>query len=114
LNDTGDFQGKIKEIGKKPYTKWLNYDIMKHSLGIRKRQSGDYFTMDLAGHNKKIKSYLIDEKVPGQMRDAIWILAEGSHAIWVPGGRMSEEYRITKQTERILEVQIVGGNEDEN
>jgi tRNA(Ile)-lysidine synthase len=109
-----DFQGKMHKIGKKPYTKWLNYDIMKRSLLVRKRKSGDYLTVDLFGHNKKIKAYFIDEKVPRQMRENVWLLAEDTCVAWVLGGRMSEKYRVTKETKHILEVQIVGGIENED
>lgn len=109
-----DFLGKIRESGKKTYTKWLNYDKMKCSLLLRKRQSGDYLVVDEAGHKKKLKAYFIDEKIPQALRDHIWLLAEQSHIAWVIGGRMSAGYRVAADTERILEVQLIGGKEDED
>lgn len=106
-----DFQGKMKEIAKKRYTKWLDYGKIQDGLVFRKRQSGDYLTLDKAGHKKKLKSYFIDEKVPKQEREQTWLLADGAHIAWVTGGRISAAYRITEDTEQILEVQMTGGNE---
>ncbi len=106
-----DFQGKMKEIAKKRYTKWLDYGKIQDSLVFRKRQSGDYLTLDGAGHKKKLKSYFIDEKVPKQKREQTWLLADGAHIAWVTGGRISAAYRVTEDTEQILEVQMTGGNE---
>ena len=106
-----DFPGKMKEIAKKRYTKWFDYDKIQNGLVFRKRQSGDYLTLDEAGHKKKLKSYFIDEKVPNEEREQIWLLADGAHIVWVTGGRMSAACRVTQDTEQILEVQMTGGNE---
>lgn len=109
-----DFHGKMQEIGKNKYTKWLNYDKIKTDVQIRTRMSGDYLTIDEAGHKKKLKEYLIEEKIPVEKRDEIWLLAEQSHIIWVIGGRISAGYKIDKDTIRVLEVQITGGNYHED
>ncbi len=98
------------KIQKKKYTKWLNYDKIKCDLQIRKRASGDYLTVDEAGHRKKLKDYFINEKVPQELRDKVWLLAEQSHIIWVIGGRISAAYKVTNDTKRILEVRVDGGN----
>lgn len=98
------------KIQKKKYTKWLNYDKIKCDLQIRKRASGDYLTVDEAGHRKKLKDYFINEKVPQELRDKVWLLAEQSHIVWVIGGRISAAYKVTNDTKRILEVRADGGN----
>ena len=105
-----DFGGKIPEIHKKKYTKWLNYDKIKTSLQIRKRAAGDYLVIDEKGHKKKLKEYFIEEKIPSEQRTDIWLLAEDSHILWVIGGRISADCKIEKNTERILEVRVIGGN----
>ena len=98
-----DICRNISEIPKKKYTKWLDYD----SLQIRTRRSGDYLTIDGEGHRKKLKEYLIGEKIPAKQRDHIWLLAEGAHVIWVIGGRISAGVKVTKDTRRVLEVRMV-------
>ena len=105
---------EIGEIYKKKYTKWLNYDKIKGNLQIRRRQPGDYLTVDLQGHKKKLKEYFVNEKIPRECRDNIWLFAQEAHVLWVIGGRISADYRISQQTKKILEVQAVGGNYHED
>lgn len=105
-----DFNGKMGEIQKKTYTKWLNYDRIEGSLLFRKKAGGDYLTIDSAGHKKKLKEYFIEEKIPREQREHTWLLTEGAHVLWVVGGRISADYKIEANTKRILEVQMVGGN----
>lgn len=109
-----DFNGKIEEIPKKKYTKWLDYDKIKGSVLFRRRSSGDYLIIDGEGHRKKLKRYFVEEKVPGEERERIWLLAEGNHIMWVVGGRISAGYKIAEHTKRILEVQFTGGNVHED
>lgn len=104
------FSGKVDEIPKNQYTKWLNYDKIECGLQFRSRASGDYLTVDDAGHKKKLKSYFIDEKIPQIKRDHIWLLAQQSHVLWVIGGRISAVCKIKEDTKKILEVRIDGGN----
>ena len=108
------FQGKIEEIQKKSYTKWLDYDKIKCGLQIRTRASGDYLTVDETGHRKKLKEYFINEKIPAKERGKVLLLTEGSHVLWVIGGRISADCRITEKTKRILEVQFLGGRNHES
>ena len=109
-----DFTGKMQEISKKTYTKCFDYDKIKGSLQIRNRQSGDYLTLDAAGHTKRLKEYFVNEKIPSEARDKIFLITQESHVIWVVGGRISAEFKIKENTKRILEVQFEGGIHNEN
>ena len=54
---------------------------------------------------------MIDEKIPRESRDAVLLLAEGSHVLWIVGYRISEYYKVTEQTKNILQVQTDGGTD---
>lgn len=105
---------EVGKIHKKKYTKWLNYDKIKGDLQIRRRKPGDYLTVDLQGHKKKLKEYFVNEKIPRESREHIWLLTQEAYVLWVIGGRISADYRISQQTKKILEVQAVGGNYHED
>ena len=100
---------KISKIPKKKYTKWFDYDKIKGTLLLRNRCQGDYFVLDSQGKRQKLKKYFINEKVDGKARDQILLLAESDHILWVVGYRVSEAYKVTEETEKILEVQVDGG-----
>ena len=105
-----DFNGKMDEIPKKPYTKWFDYDKIKKCPTIRTRQTGDYLTIaDGRGEmiRKSLKSYFVDQKIPREERDRLPILAEEDHVLWVMGYRISEYYKVTENTKRILKVKLI-------
>lgn len=102
---------KGMKIPENQYTKWFDYDKIKGALSVRTRQTGDYFVLP-GGGRKTIKSYLIDEKVPAQLRDRVFLLADGSHILWIIGRRISEGCKVTNQTKRILQVHVSGGKEN--
>ena len=71
------------------------------------------YTSELAGTGKKtVKRYMIDRKSPAAVRDGVPGFADGSHVLWIVGYRISEEYKVTEQTRRVLQI-TVGGKEDE-
>ena len=102
---------KDMEIPKNQYTKWFDYDKIKDTLSVRKREKGDYLLIG-GGRKKLLKRYFIDEKIPDADRAGIPLLAEGSHVLWVIGYRISEYYKITEDTVTVLEVKVCKGEEN--
>lgn len=100
-----EFFERIKE---KQCTKWLDYDKIKNGLKLRHRRSGDYMVVDQAGSHKLLRRLMIDEKIPREERDKVWLIADGSHIVWMVGGRISEACKITSQTKKVLEIKIKG------
>lgn len=97
---------KNLQIPKKMYTNWFDYDKIKNGVVLRYRQKGDYMT--LRGDLKKpLRRIFMDDKIPQAKRDSMILLADGSHILWVPDmGRMSEYYKITDKTKRVLAAEL--------
>lgn len=87
------------EVPEKLFTKRIAYDTIagnkKGSVCFRTRRPGDYLVVNKEGGRKKISDYLIDRKVPRRLRDQVVLLAAGSHVLWVVGGRISEQAKVT-------------------
>ena len=96
----------MEEIPINRYTKWFDYDTIKDSLSIRTRENGDYLVLDGQGHKKLLKRWMIDEKIPREERDQMLLLADGSHILWIIGYRISDSYKVTSSTRRVLEVNV--------
>lgn len=92
---------------KNRYTKWFDCDRIKNRLSFRVREPGDYFVLDAQGRRQKLKEYWINEKVPKEERGEIPLVADGSHILWAVGHRISEYYKISQRTMRILEVRFM-------
>lgn len=109
----GIYERNGEKIPEKAYTKWLDYDKIKNSLVIRTRKQGDFLVIDKNGGRKKLKDYMIDQKIPRQERDSIPLLASGPEIFWVAGHRISESCKIDNNTRHVLHIQITGGNTHE-
>ena len=110
---TVENRDKNQEIPVNCYTKWFDYDKIRQEVVLRTRRPGDYLSTGPGAH-KKLKDYLIDNKVPRESRDGLTVLADGNHILWVVGMRISEEYKITEQTKIVLKIQQIrdGGIKD--
>ena len=104
-DETVNFLKKCIKNQENLYTKCFDYDKMKFAVQLRYRMSGDYLTIDSRLSHKKLKSYFVDKKIPQTERGRIPLLADGNHIIWVVGGRISEEYKITESTRHILKIE---------
>ena len=93
-------------IPQKTYTKWFDYDKITSAVVFRTRQAGDYLTINHSLGRKSLQDYFVNQKVPKQERPYIYLLAENSHVIWIPGFRISEYYKVGENTETILQVRF--------
>ncbi len=77
----------------------LRVDFAKIPAGavIRARREGDVFRK-FGGGTKSLKKYLIDKKVPLEMRDGLPLLAVGKEILAVFGVEISENVRVDETT----------------
>ena len=85
-------------------TKCFDYDRIDSMLVFRHRQPGDYLVLDRDGHRQKLKDFFINEKIPKEQRDQIWVLASGQEIIWIPGLRESPGFFVCEETAKLLLV----------
>ncbi len=91
----------------------LNYDKMQDKkLVLRTRKFGDKIVVYKDGGSKKVKSFLIDSKVPKEERDEIPLLCADNEVIAIIGHRISENYKLNKDTKKGLVITC--GKSDEN
>ena len=92
-------------IPKNMYTKWFDCDKIKGTPVIRTRQPGDELALS-PGVHKPLRRYMIDEKIPSELRDRIPVLADGSRVMWVIGYRISSDYKIDEATKRVFQAEL--------
>lgn len=82
----------------------ISADNSEPKLVLRSRRSGDRMTVYKDGGSRKIKSIFIDLKIRREVRSAIPLLCSGSSVLAIPGIRVSETYKPTKETKNVLVI----------
>lgn len=84
----------------------LDADKLKFPLTLRRWQEGDWF-IPLGMKGKKLLSdFLIDQKVPLNLKDEVRVLTSADGKIcWVVGWRPDDRFKVSPDTVRVLTVQ---------
>jgi tRNA(Ile)-lysidine synthase len=82
----------------------LDEDKTDFPLQLRKWKEGDWFCPLGMNKKKKLSDFFIDNKVPLNLKDKIWVLTSKGSIIWIPGYRIDERYKVTDQTKKLLIV----------
>lgn len=89
---------------------FLDADKIKGTLLVRSRKNGDRFHPCGMEHDKKLKDYLIDHKIDVNLRNKIPLIVYNSNIVWVAGCTISDDYKITPDTKRILMLELYDPN----
>ena len=69
---------------------------------VRTRREGDYFTPYGAVGGKKLKKFLIDQKIPAHQRDRLPLLVCGGTILWICGVRRSNIAPVRDDTRHVI------------
>ena len=88
------------------YIKVFDYDKIVGSLYVRSRKIGDKLSpIGLTG-TKKIKDILINKKIPADTKYMFPIISDDEQILWLLGYRISENYKIDDNTQRVIRIQL--------
>lgn len=82
----------------------LDMDLLDFPLTIRNRRPGDRLRPFGMAGTRKVKSLLIDRKIPAHRRDQIPLLMAGDAILWVAGVRRGSAAPISMGTRQALRV----------
>jgi len=83
---------------------YFDLDTLSVPLRIRTRKDGDVVRPLGSSGAKKLKKFLIDEKIDNFEKDRIPLVVSGKHIVWVVGVRIADPYKVTAATRRILKI----------
>ncbi len=81
---------------------FLDADLLPGPLLIRPRRPGDRFVPLGAPGTRKVKSFLIDRKVPVDERGRIPLVLSGDRIAWVVDHAIDDRFKVTDRTSRVL------------
>lgn len=105
-------QGGLKEMeefknGKSKYVEWFDAGKLSYPLMVRGRRDGDRFRPIGLGAEKKVGKFLSAAHLNQRQRRDVVIVCDAEKIIWVGPVRASEQARVTKETDRIIEVKMI-------
>ena len=107
----GHFKLTIKSLSKENFKissskdiACLDLDTLKFPLELRKWKDGDWFCPLGLNKKKKLSDFLIDQKVPLNLKDKVYVLTSNGAIVWVMGHRIDDRFKITEKTGKILSV----------
>jgi len=83
---------------------FLDADKIKFPLKIRQWQHGDRYQPLGMRHKKKLSDFMIDEKIPLNLKNQVLVLCSEENLVWVIGWRIDDRYKITKNTSLALSI----------
>ncbi len=86
---------------------YIDYDKIENDLILRSRRDGDRMVPYGMVGSKKLKTLFCELKIPVNERDSVPILCDGDTIVAVAPYRISELYKVTHTTKRILKIQII-------
>lgn len=95
-----------------PKVEFFDFDKIPEDIIIRSWNEGDRFVPLGIKTPVKLSDFLINEKIPLHLKGNIPILVGNDEIIWVCGLRISEKFKVTKRTRRILKGEIIELAED--
>jgi len=81
-------------------------------LAVRSRRPGDRFRPLGHAGRKKLQDFLVDRKIPREIRDSLPLVVDGNDRIvWVVGQSVAEDFRVTEPSRGVifLKARRLGG-----
>ncbi len=95
---------RVKDFSILPGQLLIDYRKVPKDAVWRFRQDGDVFTK-FGGGTKKLKSFMIDKKIPVRLRDYIPVLASGNEIFAIAGVEISDKVKVENvPTAYLIEV----------
>jgi len=102
----------ISEVEKEEFnsdkcTIFVNSNLLKWPLVLRRKQTGDFFQPFGMNGIKKVSKFFKDEKLSKIQKDNTWILENGDgKIIWIVGSRADNRFKITSNNQQNYKITL--------
>lgn len=86
---------------------FADFDKIMFPITLRQWQEGDWFIPLGMKGKKKISDFLIDKKIPLNLKKNTFLLTSQDAIMWVAGQRADDRFKLTDTTKKILKVEII-------
>jgi tRNA(Ile)-lysidine synthase len=99
---------KGSNIPTDPMVALIDSSRLEYPLLLRKWKAGDYFYPLGMAKKKKLARFLIDEKIPRNAKEKIWVLESGNRICWILGLRLDDRFKIRPGTQQVSLFRLQG------
>lgn len=82
----------------------LDKDKLSFPLKIRPWKAGDWFCPLGMNKKKKLSDFMIDQKIPLNLKERVRVVSSGDSIVWVLGYRIDDRFKLTDKSREVLEV----------
>lgn len=94
---------EIENIEANPNVFYLDADTLTFPIILRLWQKGDRFCpLGMNGKQKKISDFLIDNKVPRNVKERVYVLKSEDKIAWLVGFRPDERFKVKESTKKYI------------
>ncbi|MFL0352798.1 tRNA lysidine(34) synthetase TilS [Xanthomarina sp. GH4-25] len=87
-------------------TIYVDKDLLKYPLTVRKWEKGDYFYPFGMENKKKLSKFFKDEKFSMLEKENTWLLCSNNDVVWVMNHRADNRFKTTNNTKSILKISL--------
>lgn len=84
----------------------LDVNKLEFPLQVRTPLPGDWFMPLGMKGKKKLSDFMIDRKIPVNLKAELPLLLSGDAIAWVAGYRLDERFKLSPQTEQVFEIRL--------
>jgi tRNA(Ile)-lysidine synthase len=96
------------EIPGEDFLVWMDRSAITGKAVLRTRKDGDMIKpLGMGGSSMKVSDMMINEKIPASYREDWPLISRNDMVLWVPGGRLSQEASITRESDSLLELKFI-------
>ena len=89
-----------------PQRQVFDADAIRGPVSVRGRRDGDRFAPLGLGGSKKLQDYFVDVGLPAPRRATHPLVVVGERILWVVGYAIDESAAVSRDTKRILEIEV--------
>uniref|UniRef100_UPI0040470938 tRNA lysidine(34) synthetase TilS n=1 Tax=Roseivirga sp. TaxID=1964215 RepID=UPI0040470938 len=94
----------VRTLERNAATAELDSAKLLFPLVVRGFQEGDYFfPLGMKG-KKKLSDFMIDEKIPLNLKKDVRVMLSGQEIVWIIGHRIDDRFKVTKETQELIRI----------
>ena len=95
------------QLDKSPNNATIDFSKLHFPLTLRPWKNGDRFQPFGMQGMKKVSDFLIDQKIPRNLKKGIYVLECKNEIVWVVGFRIDDRFKVDENTDKVYQLELI-------